>query len=304
MQPLFQDLYNSGVDLVLGGHAHNYERFAPQDPNGKLDRARGIQQFVVGTGGAFFTSVGSPKPNSEVRQNSTYGVLFLTLHPTSYDWVFVPEAGKSFTDRGSQACHDLVPMPPAADVPAARSQPRSLARVSSSATVTPSDCDLFGTPGPDVLVGTDAAEVMCGMGGDDRIRAGGGDDVILGGDGDDRISAGPGNDRVLGEVGRDRVRAGAGDDFVRGGRGRDTIFGGAGNDELHGNYARDTVRGQSGNDRISGEGGRNRLFGNLGNDVLFADRNRRGGDHVNGGRGRDRAHVNRGDYVRLALRRL
>ena len=59
MQPLFQDLYNADADVVLGGHAHDYERFAPQNPSGKLDNARGIRQFVVGTGGAFFTGIGA-----------------------------------------------------------------------------------------------------------------------------------------------------------------------------------------------------------------------------------------------------
>ena len=101
MKPLFQALYNADADVVLGGHAHDYERFAPQNPSGQLDNARGIRQFVVGTGGAFFTSVSTPKPNSQVRQNNTYGVLKLTLHPTSYDWQFVPEAGKTFTDSGT-----------------------------------------------------------------------------------------------------------------------------------------------------------------------------------------------------------
>jgi hypothetical protein len=64
-----------------------------------------MREFVVGTGGAFFTGVSSAKPNSEVRQNTTYGVLKLTLHAASYDWRFVPEAGRTFTDAGSQACH-------------------------------------------------------------------------------------------------------------------------------------------------------------------------------------------------------
>lgn len=105
MQALFQDLYNANADVVLGGHAHDYERFAPQNPTGNLDRARGIRQFVVGTGGAFFTAMGTAKPNSEVRNSSTYGVLKLTLHPTSYDWRFAAEAGKSFSDSGSNACH-------------------------------------------------------------------------------------------------------------------------------------------------------------------------------------------------------
>ena len=112
MAALFQALYNADADVVLGGHAHDYERFAPQNPSGALDNARGIRQFVVGTGGAFWTSVGTPKPNSLIRQNSTYGVLKLTLRPTSYDWQFVPEAGKTFTDSGTGQCHGGTPPPP------------------------------------------------------------------------------------------------------------------------------------------------------------------------------------------------
>ena len=105
-QALWQDLYNAGADVVLSGHSHDYERFAPQDQNGSLNRTNGIREFVVGTGGAFFTSLGSsPKPNSEVRQNSTFGVLKLTLHPASYDWKFYPEAGGSYTDSGTGLCH-------------------------------------------------------------------------------------------------------------------------------------------------------------------------------------------------------
>ena len=105
MQPIWKALHDANVDAVLVGHSHNYERFAPMAQNGKLDRTRGIRQFVVGTGGAFFTGMSSPKPNSEVRQNNTFGVLRLGLHPTSYDWKFIPEAGKTFTDSGSTACH-------------------------------------------------------------------------------------------------------------------------------------------------------------------------------------------------------
>ena len=113
MQPLWEALDDSQAELVLSGHSHDYERFAPQDRNGNLDPANGIRQFVVGTGGAFFTGgLGSLMPNSEVAQNDTFGVLFLTLHPTSYDWPFVPEAGKTFTDSGSTACHGPGRAPP------------------------------------------------------------------------------------------------------------------------------------------------------------------------------------------------
>jgi hypothetical protein len=103
--PLYQALYDQGADVVLVGHDHDYERFAPQDPNGGRDLARGIRQFVVGTGGRNFHPLGSPRPNSEVRNNTTFGVLMLTLRGASYGWQFVPEAGRTFRDSGSQACH-------------------------------------------------------------------------------------------------------------------------------------------------------------------------------------------------------
>ncbi len=104
-QAFWQALYDAGADVVLAGHEHHYERFAPQDPSGKADPARGIREFVVGTGGKSHYGFGTIRPNSEVRSSGTFGVLKLTLHATSYEWQFVPEAGKSFTDSGSTACH-------------------------------------------------------------------------------------------------------------------------------------------------------------------------------------------------------
>jgi chitodextrinase len=100
----WQDLYAAGVDLVLNGHDHDYERFAPQDSFGQADPL-GIREFVVGTGGRNLTVMGPPLPNSEVSQSTTFGVLQLTLHPTGYDWSFLPEAGGTFTDAGSASCH-------------------------------------------------------------------------------------------------------------------------------------------------------------------------------------------------------
>jgi hypothetical protein len=106
MKPVWDALYSADAEIVIGGHDHDYERFAPQDPTGELDLQRGIREFVVGTGGKnSHRSFASPKPNSEVRQADTFGVLKLTLHPASYDWEFVPEAGKTFTDSGSATCH-------------------------------------------------------------------------------------------------------------------------------------------------------------------------------------------------------
>jgi hypothetical protein len=105
MLPIWQTLYEAGVDVVLNGHDHDYERFGPQDPTGKPDPARGIREFVVGTGGKNHYHFNKIKPNSEVRNGDTFGVLKLTLHPSSYDWQFIPEAGKTFTDSGSGNCH-------------------------------------------------------------------------------------------------------------------------------------------------------------------------------------------------------
>ena len=99
-------LFRSGnADVILNGHDHDYERFAPQDPDGKPDAARGIREFVVGTGGKNHRPFGDPRPNSEVRNADAFGVLKLTLHANGYDWQFIPEAGKSFTDSGSGVCH-------------------------------------------------------------------------------------------------------------------------------------------------------------------------------------------------------
>ena len=96
-------LYAAGADIVLNGHDHDYERFALQNPSGAAD-PNGIQQFVVGTGGKNHYTITSVKPNSVVRNTDTYGFLRLTLHSTSYDWQFVPEPGKTFTDSGTLNC--------------------------------------------------------------------------------------------------------------------------------------------------------------------------------------------------------
>jgi len=104
MQAIWQALYDYGADIVVSGHEHNYERFAPQTPTGELDNARGIRQFVAGTGGAGNYSFGVTQPNSEVRYNATPGVLKFTLYADHYDWQFIPTSG-SFTDTGSGSCH-------------------------------------------------------------------------------------------------------------------------------------------------------------------------------------------------------
>jgi PKD repeat protein len=111
-KPAWDALYKAGADVVVNANRKNYERFAPQNPNGGADPAFGIRQFIVGTGGASSTSFGAPIANSEVRIASTAGVLKLTLEATSYSWQFVPVAGKTGTDSGTGTCHG--PLPPVA----------------------------------------------------------------------------------------------------------------------------------------------------------------------------------------------
>ena len=128
--PLFQALYDFGADVVLTGHDHNYERFAPQDPAGALDLARGIREFVVGTGGRSLYAQGLPTANSERRNASTFGVLKLTLRSTGFDWQFVPVAGSTFTDSGTDTCDgtapDILPPSPPANLAAATAGSRSV----------------------------------------------------------------------------------------------------------------------------------------------------------------------------------
>lgn len=104
-QALWQALYDYDAELVLTGHEHLYERFAPQTATGALDTARGLVEFVVGTGGYTHYSFGTPLANSVVRNSTAYGVLKLTLSASSWTFEFVPVAGQSFTDSGSGTCH-------------------------------------------------------------------------------------------------------------------------------------------------------------------------------------------------------
>jgi calcineurin-like phosphoesterase family protein len=104
MGPLFTILYDAGAEIVLSGHDHQYERFAPQRVDGTSDAARGIREFVAGSGGAGLYDFGTARPNSQARYKG-FGVLKLTLKASSYDWEFVPIDGTSFTDAGSGECH-------------------------------------------------------------------------------------------------------------------------------------------------------------------------------------------------------
>jgi Calcineurin-like phosphoesterase len=102
--PFWDALYTARADVVLSGHEHNYERFARQNPAGRAT-PQGIRQFVVGTGGVDLLGFAAPKPNSQVRRSSTWGVLVLVLHPRSYQWRFVSEDGDVVDRGGPVACH-------------------------------------------------------------------------------------------------------------------------------------------------------------------------------------------------------
>jgi hypothetical protein len=105
MDPLWRVLVAGDVDVLLTGHDHHYERFAPLAASGAPDRARGVREFVVGTGGNSLYPVLFRRRGSEVRIADTFGVLELTLTEGSYSWRFVPAAGGDSTDAGSSSCH-------------------------------------------------------------------------------------------------------------------------------------------------------------------------------------------------------
>jgi hypothetical protein len=106
MSSIWSDLVSSGAELVLTGHDHEYERFAPQDASGGRDDGHGTREFVVGTGGKnHMTFKAAIKPNSEVRNNTSFGFLALTLAPGSYSWRFISVPPSGFSDSGSASCH-------------------------------------------------------------------------------------------------------------------------------------------------------------------------------------------------------
>jgi hypothetical protein len=105
LQPIWQALYDYGAEIVISGHDHIYERFAPQTPDGLADSARGIRQFTVGTGGYGLMRFGVIAANSEMRNTDAYGLLKVTLYPAGYEWRFVPVRGQRFSDHGTGDCH-------------------------------------------------------------------------------------------------------------------------------------------------------------------------------------------------------
>ena len=105
MQRVWEILYENGADVVVAGHDHSYERFAPQDANGLADPHRGVRQFVVGTGGAGLYEFAAVQPNSEVRYNGGFAVIKFVLHPADYVWELIGAPGGQIIDSGKSRCH-------------------------------------------------------------------------------------------------------------------------------------------------------------------------------------------------------
>ncbi len=104
-QPFWRALYDYGAEIVLAGHDHNYQRYAPLTPGGQPDEVRGIREFVVGTGGTEIYALRPPTSVTEAQSDTGFGVLKMTLHAGSYDWEFLPVSAGGFTDKGSGTCH-------------------------------------------------------------------------------------------------------------------------------------------------------------------------------------------------------
>lgn len=106
MKSAWEILHEAGADIVLTAHDHHYERFAAQDAEGNVEPARGIREFLVGTGGANLSSITeAPRQNSEAQIIGSFGILRLDLQEGQYAWEFIPTAGSSARDSGTGVCH-------------------------------------------------------------------------------------------------------------------------------------------------------------------------------------------------------
>ena len=158
VRPFWNLLYQHGAEFVFGGNDHTYQRFAPQRPDGTLDRAQGIRQFVVGTGGTELYPLGPPQANTEVQDNSAFGVLRLTLRAGGYAWKFLPQSGRSFTDEGETACSTTTPPPDTTPPAVTMTSPDDGATVSGDTKLAATVTDEGTVARVDFLVGGSLVE--------------------------------------------------------------------------------------------------------------------------------------------------
>ena len=282
MKPSWQALYAADADVILTGHAHNYERFAPQDANGTADPQRGIREFVVGTGGPTVHGFGTIQPNSEVRNAGTSGVLKLTLHPTSYDWEFVPVAGKTFTDTGSGQCHGLPTGPdttaptvgavaPANGATNVALGANAVASFSEAMNASTTNNTTFTLSKPDTTlvaatVSYNTTSNEATLDPTQALQAGTTYTARIKG-GTDGVKDLAGNplaaDRVWSFTTTSDVAC-----TQTGTSSADTLTGTSGDDVICGGGGPDTIRAVEGNDVLKGEGGGDKLYGGPGQDTL------------------------------------
>lgn len=301
----WRDLYTAGADVVLVGHEHTYERFARQNPSGAADPVRGLRQFVVGTGGADHHRFARVEANSLLRNSETFGVLELRLHPGGYDWQFLPTAGGTFTDSGSDTCKSAnvrvaltdTPDPvlaggtttyritvtnegpdPATGARVIDQLPQGVTLVSTSPECSGADtitCDL-GTMAPGasrtlsiVVAATTPGRIgnLATVSAVERDWAPADNSAVS-------VTTvctliGTSGDDVLTGTPSDDVTCGlGGNDRITGGGGRDLLIGGAGDDILDGGEADDTLEGEAGNDRIVPSWGDDVVAGGPGWDTI------------------------------------
>ncbi|MGH7537913.1 MAG: Ig-like domain-containing protein [Gemmatimonadales bacterium] len=149
VRPLYDQLYAAGVDVILAGHRHFYERMAKMKPDGTADDVRGFREFIVGTGGKSGGSVSNSHPRTEVANGTTFGVMRMHLYDDSYAWKFLPVAGKTFSDSGSTACHTTTGgggSGVSATLSTVSADPTSITAVSGTSTITVTVRDASGNP--------------------------------------------------------------------------------------------------------------------------------------------------------------
>jgi fibronectin type 3 domain-containing protein len=175
LQAFWNDAYTYGVDLVLVGHDHLYERLAPMNATGASDPTNGVPQITIGTGGEGHHSFATIRPTSVVRNSDTFGVLKLTLHATSFDWTFLPEPGKTFTDSGTQPVHGSPGgAPTISAVSISPSSPTTAQTLTASVTASDPDGDpltytyQWTKNGPDIPGATDSTLNLATAGNGDR----------------------------------------------------------------------------------------------------------------------------------------
>jgi Ca2+-binding RTX toxin-like protein len=233
-----------GVDAVLSGHEHSYERLLKDD---NRDGAI-MPYFVNGIGGAELRPFSSAvDPDSVVRYHADHGSMLVTADDASLTFeLWSVGDGGSLIDKYTIISSAETPGNPITAVPPRNPPAPSVARNGNSRSET--------------LNGRDNV--------DDTIKAQGGNDTVKGRGGNDKLYGGTGNDKVYGEGGDDRVYGDSGNDYVHGDSGNDYVHGGSGNDWVYGDSGNDRVYGGSGDDVVNGGSGNDRLYGGAGSDAF------------------------------------